>query len=77
MSQSLRDAMAPYQNKFLAAVKPSGAEILDPLPWLCSSGRCPVIDEAGRPIYFDNSHIRADFVRRRITALDDFVIVRR
>jgi hypothetical protein len=47
--------------------------VLDPSDWLCRKDACPSLDELGRPIYMDGSHIRASIMRERIDALDRFV----
>jgi peptidoglycan/LPS O-acetylase OafA/YrhL len=51
----------------------TGATVLDPSDWLCRKDACPSLDELGRPIYMDGSHIRASIMRERIDALDRFV----
>jgi len=51
----------------------TGASLLDPSDWLCGKQYCPPVDERGRPIYVDGSHVRASIMRERIDALDRFV----
>jgi hypothetical protein len=50
----------------------SGAAVLDPADWLCSASSCPTADADGRPLYKDESHLRASFARR-LEALDGYV----
>jgi peptidoglycan/LPS O-acetylase OafA/YrhL len=50
----------------------AGATVLDPADWLCGPKLCPTADEAGRPLYKDDSHLRASFARR-LEALDGYV----
>ena len=50
----------------------SGAAVLDPADWLCSASSCPTADADGRPLYKDESHLRASFART-LEALDGFV----
>jgi hypothetical protein len=38
------------------AARRCGVQILDPLPYLCSEGRCWG-DVGGRPIYYDDDHL--------------------
>ena len=39
-----------------AAAARCGVQVLDPLPWLCSSGRCWATDHL-RPLYYDPDHL--------------------
>lgn len=50
-----------HRNKFIwdaqdAAKDQCGIEILNPLPYLCSDGRCHGVKD-GRPLYFDDDHL--------------------
>ena len=51
----------------------AGAVVIDPSDLLCNKLRCLAIDERGEPIYRDGRHLRARFVRERVTYLDDFI----
>jgi peptidoglycan/LPS O-acetylase OafA/YrhL len=51
----------------------AGAAIIDPKDYLCDESFCQVADEAGRPLYKDESHLRASTVRDRFTAFDELV----
>jgi peptidoglycan/LPS O-acetylase OafA/YrhL len=48
----------------------SGARLIDPLAVLCSGDRCPTVWRGGAPVYIDDSHMSASFVRERATFLD-------
>jgi hypothetical protein len=48
----------------------AGAVVLEPREWLCTAGVCPVTDSEGEPLYVDGYHLRADFVRLHLRALD-------
>ena len=50
----------------------TGASVLDPSDWLCGPKRCPTADDTGRPLYKDESHLRASFART-LEALDVYV----
>jgi len=50
----------------------AGATVLDPSDWLCGPKYCPTADDAGRPLYKDESHLRASFART-LGALDRYV----
>jgi peptidoglycan/LPS O-acetylase OafA/YrhL len=50
----------------------TGAAVLDPTEWLCGARSCPTADDNGRPLYKDESHLRASFART-LEALDVYV----
>ena len=59
----------------LVVAREIGAEIVQPFDWLCDATVCATRDATGRPIYSDESHLRASFVRDRLTMLDRFVYI--
>ena len=67
----------PIDERLKAIAAHVGATVLDPTEWLCGPAACPAADEQGRPLYMDDSHIRASVARARITALDRFVYLER
>ena len=50
----------------------TGVTTVDPADWLCSASSCPTADAQGRPLYKDESHLRASFART-LEALDGYV----
>jgi peptidoglycan/LPS O-acetylase OafA/YrhL len=62
----------PIDARLREIARRSGATALDPADWLCSGKSCPTADENGRPLYKDESHLRASFARR-LEALDGYV----
>jgi peptidoglycan/LPS O-acetylase OafA/YrhL len=67
-------ASRAYLTGNLAQVASSaGAIVIDPSDLLCNKFRCLAIDERGEPIYRDGSHLRARFVRERVTYLDEVI----
>jgi hypothetical protein len=50
-----------------------GATIIDPIDWLCDDDRCPATTLGGEPIYKDESHLRASFVREHARYIDQVV----
>jgi hypothetical protein len=48
----------------------NGAEVIDPLDYLCASGICIAEDEKGVPIRFDEGHLRPGYVRDHVTYID-------
>jgi len=53
----------------------TGAFVLDPLPVLCATDMCPVIDSNGDPIYMNSGHLRPSYVRDNIHFLDTLLRV--
>jgi peptidoglycan/LPS O-acetylase OafA/YrhL len=67
-------AARAYLTGNLAEVASSaGAIVIDPSDLLCNKLRCLAVDERGEPIYRDGRHLRARFVRERVTYLDDVI----
>jgi len=48
----------------------NGAEVIDPMDYLCSNGVCIAEDENGISIRFDEGHLRPGYVRDHVTYLD-------
>jgi peptidoglycan/LPS O-acetylase OafA/YrhL len=68
-------------NKTLAVIaEQSGAILIDPIPYLCPQGHCPVFDASGRPLYLDSAHLTRSYSIRAATYIDaalDPAIVRK
>jgi len=47
--------------------------VVDPTEWLCTPALCPSADAYGRPLYKDESHLRASVARERFQAVDRYV----
>jgi peptidoglycan/LPS O-acetylase OafA/YrhL len=54
------------------AASKNGAEVIDPLDYLCKNGICISENEDG-PIRYNNVHLRPGFVRDHVTYLDETV----
>jgi len=74
---ALAENLRPIDERLKAIAARVGATVLDPTDWLCGPAACPAADEHGRPLYMDDSHIRASVARARITALDRYVYLER
>jgi peptidoglycan/LPS O-acetylase OafA/YrhL len=48
----------------------SGATLIDPADFLCARDVCPTSMASGIPIYWDDNHLRAAFVAKHATYLD-------
>jgi peptidoglycan/LPS O-acetylase OafA/YrhL len=62
----------PYAN-FIAAVRDTGAQIIDPMDFLCHGNRCPALSERGEAMYKDDCHLRPSYARTSVLFLDDTV----
>ena len=56
--------------RLAAAMAAAGARVVDPVPFLCGPETCPALDGENVPIYKDEVHLRAGFVRTRADWLD-------
>ena len=61
------------RSRLQAIAAKTGAIIIDPIVTLCPKNVCPVLDQAGVPIYTDPLHMRPSYVRKAITYLDQTV----
>ncbi len=58
-------------NQTLSAIAvDSGAIIIDPIPYLCPQKRCPVVDDAGKPLYRDAHHMTRSYAIKAATYID-------
>ncbi|HEV8108764.1 MAG TPA: acyltransferase family protein [Burkholderiales bacterium] len=67
---------APIDGRLRRIAKAVHASVIDPADWLCSPKLCPSVDELGRPLYKDESHLRASVARERFSAIDGYVYLR-
>jgi peptidoglycan/LPS O-acetylase OafA/YrhL len=72
---ALAAVTAPIDGRLRQIAARIGAAVIDPADWLCSPTLCPAADPQGRPMYKDESHIRAIVVREIFDALDRYVYV--
>ena len=56
--------------RLMEAARIGGATVIDPVDFLCGPTACPTVSNQGKPIYRDNNHMRASFVRERATYID-------
>jgi len=50
-----------------------GAEVIDPMDYLCNNGLCIGEDNEGIPIRYDHAHLRPGYVREHVKYLDTTV----
>jgi hypothetical protein len=67
---------SPIDSRLIAIAAAAGAALIDPTEYLCSKTFCPAADETGRPLYRDDSHLRASYARERFSAVDQFVFIK-
>jgi hypothetical protein len=71
----LQQLVAGVDARIRVVAQAIGAEVVEPFDSFCHEGSCPVADDAARPIFMDDSHIRASFARQHVEYLDRFVYV--
>jgi hypothetical protein len=65
--------VSPIDERLRRIAVAVGAALIDPADWLCTESVCPSADEHGRPLYKDESHLRASVARERFPAVDRYV----
>ena len=72
-----KDAFLKKNGELLSEIasigRQNGAEVIDPIDYLCTNGICITEDERGIPIRFDDGHLRPGYVRERVKYLDGTV----
>lgn len=63
-------ATTALRNRLRAVAAASGAKIIDPYDVLCPHRLCRAFDDHGEPVYKDESHLRAAFVREQASFID-------
>ena len=71
---SFREYEMPLTSKLRQIADDTGAEIIDPLTFLCRNDRCPVLTQDGTPLYRDGAHLRPFAVKARASFLDNILI---
>ena len=61
------------RKEIFAIREQTGAEVIDPIPWLSEDGYCISSNQDG-PIRCDDSHLRPGFVRKYVTYLDKTIL---
>ena len=61
--------VAPISDMLRRVAEETGAEIIDPVQYLCGEEKCYVTAN-GSPIYKDDNHLRSSYVREHLTFLD-------
>ena len=74
---ALSDSQRALHDQLMQLARANGAIPLDPQSVLCQpeTGQCLRTDEQGDPIYKDGSHLRAQYVRKHATFLDQALLI--
>jgi peptidoglycan/LPS O-acetylase OafA/YrhL len=70
---SLAEDLRGFEPDLVEAAASMGAEIIDPLDWLCDKETCPALSADGQPLYRDEGHLNPAFVREHVTFLDPLI----
>ena len=60
------------RNEMVRVARTNGAEVIDPMDYLCTNGVCISENEDG-PIRYDGNHLRPGYVRDHVKYLDQTV----
>ena len=60
-------------RKVTEAAANAGAHLIDPVVEMCAVDNCPTVSPDGRPIYKDDAHLRASYVKDHITFFDSYL----
>lgn len=72
----LETMLEPMDESLRIVAQRVGATVVEPMDYLCDANACPTVDANGRPLYKDDSHIRARVVREEFNAFDEFIYLR-
>jgi hypothetical protein len=65
-----RQQVGPVLDRISATAASAGAIVIDPVPFVCDEGACPVVGPEGEPTHADRGHMRPWYVIQRATFLD-------
>jgi peptidoglycan/LPS O-acetylase OafA/YrhL len=75
IARAAMDAETEAANAHIRRVAQAvGAQLVDPMQTLCDATRCSPVDDAGRPLYKDMTHVRSSVARDRLAILDPFIL---
>jgi hypothetical protein len=72
--QEVDAAIDPIASRLAGIAKSTGAELINPVDYLCDATKCRTLADDGLPVYIDDSHLRSGYVRAYGSFVD--VIVR-
>ena len=71
--QNFVDKNADFQDKLKKAASASGAEVIDPVTFLCNAKDCPTLSD-GQLMYKDAHHLLPSYIRTHIFYLDKAIL---
>ena len=71
--KSFETKFANFTKQISALAQSHNISIINPLDALCDDEFCYTTDDNGMPIYKDNKHIRASYMRESVVFLDEMV----
>lgn len=60
----------PIRSRVQKIAQGAGAEVIDPIEYLCDHGICPALSADGTPVYNDYDHLSLDTLLHRVRYLD-------
>ena len=72
--EQLQRNREPVAQKLRALASRTRATVIDPFSTMCDSRECPAVDNRRAPIYRDEHHIRASYIRANATFLDSIML---
>ncbi len=69
-SSMVSTRMQPIVAELRRIAGQTGAEVIDPVAFLCNHDTCPLLSAGDVPVYKDSTHLNPRFVRSQITYLD-------
>jgi peptidoglycan/LPS O-acetylase OafA/YrhL len=66
--------VASLNARLHAVAREANAKVVDPVEHLCQRDICRTVTPDGLPIYKDDNHLRAGFVRKRVSFLDPILL---
>jgi hypothetical protein len=64
----------PVKARLERAAAIGGATIIDPVAAICTKDACPTVSSDGSPVYMDDNHLRATFVRKHAQFVDQILL---
>jgi hypothetical protein len=60
----------PIRSRVQKIAQGAGAEVIDPIEYLCDHSICPALSADGTPVYSDYDHLSLDTLLHRVRYLD-------
>jgi peptidoglycan/LPS O-acetylase OafA/YrhL len=70
----LQRTFEPFVSRLLRIAQDTGANVIDPMNYVCGSTTCSALTPTGEPMYHDTWHLRTDYIREHVEYLDVSVL---